>query len=121
MMQKDHSLKIYKMSFASVYPHYIHKIEKKGRNLSELHEVISWLTGYDLAGIQECIADNRNFEDFFNQAPAFQPLAHQIKGSICGYKVQDIQDPIIQKTRYLDKLVDDLAKGKSLDKILFRS
>ncbi|RZK48782.1 MAG: DUF2200 domain-containing protein [Pedobacter sp.] len=117
-MNKEHSLRIYKMSFASVYPHYVSKVEKKGRTVAELHQVIKWLTGYDEKGLAETIADKRNFEDFFNQAPAYQPLAHKITGVICGYRVEEIDDPIVQKTRYLDKLVDELAKGKAMEKIL---
>lgn len=110
--------KVFKMSFASVYPHYVTKVEKKGRNVMELHHVIFWLTGYNETQLQEIIENKTNFEDFFNNAPQLSPNVHLIKGVICGYRVEEIEDPLMQKIRYLDKLVDELAKGKSLDKIL---
>ncbi|MEY4329676.1 MAG: hypothetical protein RL609_424 [Bacteroidota bacterium] len=112
--------RIYKMKFSSVYPLYIQKVEKKGRTKSEVDAIIHWLTGYDNPGLQNQIDLQNSFEDFFNQCPAFHPNAALIKGVICGYRVEDIEDPIIQKVRYLDKLIDELAKGKSLEKIFRR-
>lgn len=109
--------RIYKMKFSSVYPLYIQKAEKKGRTKSEVDAIIYWLTGYDATGLQKQIELQNTFEDFFNQCPAFHHNATLIKGLICGYRVEDIEDPIIQKVRYLDKLIDELAKGKSLEKI----
>jgi hypothetical protein len=109
--------RIYKMKFSSVYPLYIQKAEKKGRTQSEVDAIIHWLTGYDDQGLQKQIELQNTFEDFFNLCPAFHPNATMIKGVICGYRVEDIEDPIIQKVRYLDKLIDELAKGKSLEKI----
>lgn len=109
--------RVYKMSFASVYPHYVTKVEKKGRTVAELNDVIFWLTGYDEEGLKNVIESKTNFEDFFKNAPAFNPNAQLIRGVICGYRVEDIQDPVIQKVRYLDKIVDELAKGKALEKI----
>lgn len=109
--------KVFKMAFASVYPHYVKKIESKGRHLDELHEVIFWLTGYDLQALHQIIDDKIDFETFFKNAN-INPNANKIKGVICGYRVEDIENPLYQKIRYLDKLVDELAKGKSLDKIL---
>lgn len=106
------------MAFASVYPHYINKVEKKGRTKAELDTVICWLTGYDQQVLQQQIDHKTNFEDFFKQAPKMNPNASKITGLICGYRVEDIEDPLMQKIRYLDKLVDELAKGKSMDKIL---
>lgn len=105
------------MKFSSVYPLYIQKAEKKGRTTSEVNAIIQWLTGYDDQGLQKQIELQKTFEDFFNLCPAFHPNATMIKGVICGYRVEDIEDPIIQKVRYLDKLIDELAKGKSLEKI----
>ncbi len=114
----DHSYKFYKMLFSSVYPLYIKKVERKGRTKEELDLVIYWLTGYNEKTLPLQIMANTNFESFFANAPAFHPNAHLITGLICGYKVEEITDPLVQKVRYLDKLVDELAKGKSLDKIL---
>lgn len=110
--------RIYKMKFSSVYPLYIQKAEKKGRTKNEVDAIIQWLTGYDEYGLQNQMDLQNNFEDFFNQCPDFHPNAALIKGVICGYRVEDIEDPIIQKVRYLDKLIDELAKGKTLEKIL---
>lgn len=110
--------RVYKMSFASVYPHYVNKAEKKGRTKAELHEVISWLTGYDEQALQRIIDNKTNFETFFAQAPALNPNAPKITGVICGYRIEDIEDPIMRKVRYLDKLVDELAKGRPMEKIL---
>jgi hypothetical protein len=106
-----------KMSFASVYPHYITKVEKKGRSKEELLQVIEWLTGFDEKDIETLIEENASFETFFNKAK-LNPNAHLIKGVICGYRVEDIKTPLTQKARYLDKLVDELAKGKKMEKIL---
>lgn len=113
--------RIYKMKFASVYPLYVAKAEKKGRTIDEVNSVISWLTGYNIAGIQEQIALQSDFETFFNHCPQYHPNASLIKGVICGYRVEEIEDPIVQKVRHLDKLIDELAKGNSLDKILRRT
>lgn len=109
--------KIAKMTFASIYPHYVKKIEKKSRNKEELHVVIKWLTGYSDDQLQELINDNVTFETFF-QSAQLNKNTSQITGSICGYKVQDITNPLTQQVRYLDKLVDELAKGWKMEKIL---
>ena len=106
------------MSFASVYPHYVTKVEKKGRTTEELDEVIRWLTGYTKAGLAKQIETRTSFREFFDKAPKFNPNATLIKGVICGIRVEDIEDPLMQKLRYLDKLVDELAKGKKMEKIL---
>jgi len=106
------------MSFASVYPHYIRKAEKKGRTKAEVDDVIFWLTGYNKQTLQKHIDDNTDFETFFAQAPQLNPNVSKITGVICGYRVEEIEDKLMQKIRYLDKLVDELAKGKTLDKIL---
>ena len=110
--------RVYRMSFASVYPHYVNKAERKGRTKAELHEVIAWLTGYDEQALQRIIANKTDFETFFAEAPALNPIVSKITGLICGYRVEDIEDPIMQKVRYLDKLVDKLAKGRPMEKIL---
>lgn len=112
-----HNEKIAQISFASVYPCYIMKVEKKGRTKEELHKVIEWLTGFDEKKIQEQKEENVSFETFFQRA-SLNPRAHFIKGVICGYRIEEIENPLTQKVRYLDKLVDDLAKGRSLEKIL---
>jgi hypothetical protein len=109
--------RIAKMTFASVFPHYITKIEKKGRTKAELFEVIEWLTGYDEAKLQELIDEKVTFETFFENA-TLHPNANLIKGVICGYRVEDIEFPLTQNVRYLDKLVDELAKGRKMEKIL---
>ena len=106
------------MSFAGVYPHYITKAEKKGRTKEELDEIIRWLTGYSQKQLQEIIANKTNFEDFFGNAPQLNPNASKITGVICGYRIEEIEDPLMKKVRYLDKLVDELAKGKAMEKIL---
>jgi hypothetical protein len=106
------------MAFASVYPHYITKAEKKGRTKEEVDAVIHWLTGYDDQTLQQQIDNQVDFETFFAQAPRINPDASKITGVICGYRVEEIEDKLMQKIRYLDKLVDELAKGKALDKIL---
>lgn len=110
--------RIYRLKFSSVYPLYVQKVEKKGRTKEELDKVIFWLTGYNNKTMQEQIDAQNDFETFFNQAPAFHPNANKITGVICGYRVEDIEDPIVQKMRYLDKLVDELAKGRAMEKIL---
>lgn len=110
--------RVFKMSFASVYPHYINKAEKKGRSKAELDEIIYWLTGYDQKALQKILADKTDFETFFTKAPKFNPNASKITGVICGYRVEEIEDKLMQKIRYLDKLVDELAKGKAMEKIL---
>ncbi|MEZ4859561.1 MAG: DUF2200 domain-containing protein [Flavobacteriaceae bacterium] len=112
-----HDKRIATMSFASVYPHYVAKVEKKGRTKEELHQVIEWLTGYHEKALQKCIADKISFETFFKEA-TLHPNAHLIRGVICGYRLEDIENPTTQQVRYLDKLVDELAKGKKMDKIL---
>ncbi len=110
--------RIYKMSFAGVYPHYITKAEKKGRTKEEVDDIIFWLTGYNKKSLEEHIDKKTNFEDFFAQAPQMNPNASKITGLICGYRVEEIEDKLMQQIRYLDKLVDELAKGKKMEKIL---
>ncbi len=109
--------RVYKMSFASVYPHYIQKAEKKGRSKEEVDSIIYWLTGYDQKSLQQQIDKKTDFEDFFAQAPKMNPNVSKITGVICGYRVEEIKDPLMQKIRYLDKLIDELAKGKAMEKI----
>lgn len=110
--------RVFQMSFAGVYPHYIAKAEKKGRTKQEVHEIIHWLTGYDEAALQQQIDRKVSFETFFAEAPRINPNVSKITGVICGYRVEEIEDPLMQKIRYLDKLVDELAKGRAMDKIL---
>lgn len=110
--------RIYTTSFASVYPHYVTKAEKKGRTRGEVDEIIHWLTGYDQAQLDAALSDNTDFETFFDEAPQMNPSRHMIKGVICGVRVEDIEEPTMREIRYLDKLVDELAKGKSMEKIL---
>jgi hypothetical protein len=110
--------RVFKMSFASVYPMYIKKAEKKGRTKAEVDEVIFWLTGYNRQSLQHQIENKCNFETFFGEAPQLNPNVSKITGLICGYRVEEIEDRLMQKIRYLDKLVDELAKGKTMDKIL---
>lgn len=112
-----HDKRIATMSFASVYPHYLAKVEKKGRTKEELHQVIEWLTGYNSQQLQQLVKDKVSFETFFGKA-AINPNAHLITGLICGYRVEEIENPLTQQVRYLDKLVDELAKGKKMEKIL---
>jgi hypothetical protein len=112
-----HNQRIAKMTFASVYPLYLTKIEKKGRTKEELDKVIGWLTGFDNKKLQELLNENVTFETFFQQA-SLNPKAHLITGVICGYRVEEIEDPLTQQVRYLDKLVDELAKGRKMEKIL---
>jgi len=113
----NHDERIAKMTFASVYPHLLAKVEKKGRTKDELHQVINWLTGFNERALQKQIRDNVTFEQFFQQAK-LNPNAHLITGVICGYRVEEIENPLTQKVRYLDKLVDELAKGRKMEKIL---
>lgn len=110
--------KFYAMSFARVYPLYITKVEKKGRTKSEVDEIILWLTGYTQEEMEEHIKNQTDFETFFKEAPHLNPSRTLIKGVICGVRVEDIEEPIIREVRYMDKLIDELAKGKSMDKIL---
>jgi hypothetical protein len=110
--------RIFTTSFASVYPHYVTKAEKKGRNKEEVDEVIRWLTGYSKSGLEKQIRDKTDFRIFFEQAPKMNPNTSLIKGVVCGIRVEDIEDPLMQKIRYLDKLIDELAKGKTMEKIL---
>ena len=112
-----HNQRIAKMTFASVYPMYVEKVEKKGRTKEELDQVITWLTDFDNQRLQELIQENATFEIFFQQA-SLNPNAHLITGVICGYRVEEIEDPLTQQVRYLDKLVDELAKGRKMEKIL---
>jgi hypothetical protein len=112
------SHRIYTTPFASVYPHYVNKIEKKGRSVDELHLVITWLTGYSEKDLEQIIENKTTFESFFGFAPALNPNAHKITGMICGHRIEEITDPLMQQIRWLDKLVDELAKGRSLEKIL---
>jgi len=114
---ETHNERMANMTFASVYPHYLTKVEKKGRTEEELHQVIEWLTGFDKGKLQDLIEKKATFEAFFQQATINQN-AHLITGLICGYRVEEIENPLTQKVRYLDKLVDELAKGKKMEKIL---
>ena len=110
--------RVFKMAFASVYPHYVAKAEKKGRTKAELHTIIHWLTGYDEPALQQQIENRVDFQTFFANAPRMNPNVNKITGVICGYRVEEIEDPLMQQIRYLDKLVDELAKGKKMEKIL---
>jgi len=112
-----HHERIAKMTFASVYPMYLQKVEKKGRTKKELHQVVEWLTGFDDKKLQKLIAEKVTFETFFQKA-SLNPNAHLITGVICGYRIEEIDNPLTQKARYLDKLVDELAKGRKMEKIL---
>lgn len=118
MTKEQNIARVYKMSFASVYPHYIQKAEKKGRTKEEVDEIIFWLTGYDQETFQYHLENKTDFETFFVQAPQFNPNASKITGVICGYRVEEIEEELMQKIRYLDKLIDELAKGKAMEKIL---
>ena len=112
--------RVFAMSFASVYPHYVKKAETKGRTKEELDQIIRWLTGYTKAGLAKQIEKRTSFREFFDKAPKFNPNASLIKGVVCGIRVEEIEDPLMQKIRYLDKLIDELAKGKKMEKILRR-
>ena len=113
----EHNERIAKLTFASVYPHYVTKIEKKDRTIAELHQVIEWLTGFDKKKLQQLIDEKVTFKTFFERAK-LNPNAHLIKGVICGYRIEDLENPLTQQVRYLDKLVDELAKGRKMEKIL---
>ena len=117
-MNKSNYERVYRMSFASVYPHYINKAERKGRTKAEVDEIIYWLTGYNEKTLQKQMDHKTDFEIFFAQAPKINPNASKITGVICGYRVEEIEDKLIQQVRYLDKLIDELAKGKAMEKIL---
>lgn len=111
-------MRIFAMPFSKIYPLYVQKAEKKGRTKEEVNEIIFWLTGYDEHSLQQQIINEADLEKFFNQAPQINPNASLIKGVICGYRVEEIEDELMQKIRYLDKLIDELAKGKVMHKIL---
>ena len=117
-MNNKNNERVYRMKFAGVYPHYIAKAEKKNRSKEEVDEIIFWLTGYDKKALQKVIDEKTDFENFFNNAPKMNPNVSKITGVICGYRVEEIEDDVIQKVRYLDKLIDELAKGKMMEKIL---
>lgn len=110
--------RVYAMSFSSVYPHYIAKAEKKGRTKEEVDEIICWLTGYSQKGLEKELEKQTNFENFFAQAPKLNPSRKLITGVICGVRIEEIEDPLMREVRYLDKLIDELAKGKTMEKIL---
>lgn len=110
--------RVYRLAFSSVYPLYIKKAQRKGRTKEEVDEIVCWLTGYTEQSLQRQINDNVDFEAFFNEAPMLNPNAVKITGVICGYRIEEIEDEIIRKVRYLDKLIDELAKGKAMEKIL---
>ena len=110
--------RIYKMSFASVYPHYVAKAEKKGRTKAEVDEIIEWLTGYDAKALARELEAGTNFEDFYGNAPRMNPAREKITGLICGIRVEEVEDPLMREARYLDKLIDELARGKKMEKIL---
>ncbi|ALJ00405.1 hypothetical protein DC20_17280 [Rufibacter tibetensis] len=113
----EHDARMASMTFSSVYPHYVTKVERKGRTKEELYQVITWLTGYDDQKLQELVNEKATFETFFREAH-LNPNAHLITGTICGYKIEEIENPLTRQVRYLDKLVDELAKGRRLEKIL---
>jgi hypothetical protein len=116
-MKTNHD-RVYAMPFARIYPMYVHKVERKDRTKQELDQVIRWLTGYSQAGLEKQIAQQCTLEAFFAQAPGLHPNAAMIKGVICGVRIEDIEEPLMQKIRYMDKLVDELAKGRKMEKIL---
>lgn len=118
MKPTSNNERIFRMPFASVYPHYVTKVEKKGRTVEELHTVIRWLTGYTEKGLQKVLDTGVDFETFFAKAPRMHANAHLITGMICGYRIEEIEDPIMRQVRYMDKLVDELAKGRAMEKIL---
>ena len=113
----QHDARIAKMTFSSVYPHYVTKVEKKGRTKEELHQVIQWLCGFDQKELNQLIQGKETFEEFFDKA-RLNPKAHLITGTICGYRIEETENPLTRKARYLDKLVDELAKGRKMEKIL---
>lgn len=114
---EEHNQRIAKMTFASVYPHYVTKVERKGRTKQELHQVIQWLTGFNDAQLQQLIDKKATFQTFFQKA-TLHPNASKITGVICGYRIEDLENPLTQQVRYLDKLIDELAKGRKMEKIL---
>lgn len=113
----EHDARVASLTFASVYPHYVTKVEKKGRTIEELHQVIEWLTGFDEDKLKELIDEKVTFKTFFERAN-LNPNAHLIKGVICGYRIEDIETPLTRQARYLDKLIDELARGRKMEKIL---
>lgn len=117
-MNTKNNQRIFKMAFAGVYPHYITKAEKKGRTKEEVDSIICWLTGYTQKALQKQIDIKVDFETFFEEAPLLNPNVSKITGVICGYRIEEIEDPLMKKIRYLDKLIDELAKGKAMEKIL---
>ena len=117
-MKTNNLNRVYRMSFASVYPHYIAKAEKKGRTKTEVDEIIRWLTGYSQAALEDQLEQETDFETFFAEAPQLNPARALIKGVICGVRLEEIQEPTMREIRYLDKLIDELAKGKAMEKIL---
>lgn len=117
-MNNKNNERVYKMSFAGVYPHYLQKAEKKGRTKSEVDEIIFWLTGYDEETLQQHIENKTDFATFFAQAPQINPNVSKITGVICGYRIKEIEEKLMRQIRYLDKLIDELAKGKAMEKIL---
>lgn len=119
-MKDSSNNRVFRMKFAEVYPLYIQKAERKNRTKAEVDQIILWLTGYDKAGLQQQIKHGNDFETFFAQAPAINPNTSLIKGIVCGVRVEEIKEPLMQKIRFLDKLIDELAKGKSMEKILRR-
>ncbi len=110
--------RIFSMAFANVYPMYVQKAERKNRTQAEVDQIICWLTGYDATGLAQQLREQVDIQQFFAQAPAFQPKAALITGVVCGVRVETVADPLMQKIRYLDKLIDELAKGKTMEKIL---
>ena len=110
--------KVFKISFAKIYPLYLNKVEKKGKTKAELDRIIEWLTGYDAAGLSDALADERDMAAFFAAAPHKKPNRSLIKGVVCGHRVEDIEDPLLREIRYLDKLIDELARGKKFENIL---
>ena len=117
-MNEKSNQRVFAMKFAGVYPLYVQKAERKNRTKEEVDQIICWLTGYDQAGLEQQIAQENSFATFFAQAPAINPNSSLIKGVVCGVRVEEMEDPLMQKIRYLDKLVDELAKGKKMEKIL---
>jgi hypothetical protein len=110
--------RVFALTFAGVYPHYVKKVETKGRTVDELNEVLRWLTGYTQKGLEKVIDKKKTLREFFDEAPKFNPNASLIKGVVCGVRVEDIEDPLMQKIRYMDKLIDELAKGRKMEKVL---
>lgn len=117
-MNNESKHRVFAMKFAALYPLYVQKAERKNRTKEEVDQIICWLTGYNQAGLQQQIEQGNDVETFFAQAPVFHPNSVLIKGSVCGIRVEEIEDPLMQKIRYLDKLIDELAKGKAMEKIL---